>query len=226
MSEFWETLFVPISNHTAAQTFSSCIVTFPRQRCARYCNSVHQWCSPLSSPLSRCRASPHLTSLKNILHIRVLESPRSQKLSNRHCCPPLSDTIMRKLLQLYSSFSSSCLASKTSTTSVRWASRVPKVDRSLALPPSPHWFNFFIGCPFARPSHMWYFNNPKLVLFITVHWHWLPRAEHVFGSLRPLAVTVANGVVASLDELNSWDGEALHPDLLQFIGWNGDMVRG
>ena len=45
-------------------------------------------------------ASPHLTTLKNILHIRVLESPRSQKLSNRHCCPPLSDTIVRKLLQL------------------------------------------------------------------------------------------------------------------------------
>ena len=45
-------------------------------------------------------ASPHLTTLKNILHIRVLESPRSQKLSNRHCYPPLSDTIVRKLLQL------------------------------------------------------------------------------------------------------------------------------
>ena len=125
MSEFWETLFVPISNHTAAQTFSSCIVTFPRQRCARYCNSVHQWCSPLSSPIAHF-----------FLHFLVAV-PRL--LTQKHP-PQATATLCHPLL--YSSFSSSCLASKTSTTSVRWASRVLKVDRSLALPPSPYWFNF------------------------------------------------------------------------------------
>ena len=72
--------------------------------------------------------------------------------------------------------------------------------------------SFFNGCPFAQPVQVGSFHHRPLTLSSQ------SRAEHVFGSLRPLAVTVANGVVASLDQLNSGDGEALHLDLLQFIG--------
>jgi len=66
--------------------------------------------------------------------------------------------------------------------------------------------SFFIGCPFAQPVQVGSFHHRPLTLPSQ------SRAEHVFGSLRPLAGTVPNGVVASLDQLNSGDGEALHPD--------------
>ena len=82
--------------------------------------------------------------------------------------------------------------------------------------------SFFIGCPFAQPVQVGSFHHRLLTLSSQ------SRAEHVFGSLRPLAVTVANGVVASLDQLNSGDGEALHPGRLQFIGWkwrHGQQVK-
>ena len=61
--------------------------------------------------------------------------------------------------------------------------------------------SFFIGCPFAQPVQVGSFHHRPLTLSSQ------SRAEHVFGSLRPLAVTVANGVVASLDQLNSGEGK-------------------